>query len=62
MKCFMADDDCHWFLIDVEDREDFNAILKKNDDYESFNIRYGSNMLESHISCYCFDNFKPIKS
>ena len=69
-KCFMADDDGHWYAIPVDRRGFFAILLDKSLDeddedlmYEaqdSFNKNFGADRLDMDISNYSFDNLEDI--
>ena len=50
--CFRQDDDGHWYLIEVGKIDMFEALLNKDDDYESFNENFSS--IGCSPSCYSF--------
>lgn len=54
--CFMPDDDGHWYLIKVSDREEFDRLLDLKDDYVAFIDRFNSCRLSMDVSNYSFMN------
>ena len=60
-KCFKIDEDAHWYIIDVDEKELFDDLLYKDEDCIDFVDKFGDKMLNMHISNYCFDNFREIE-
>lgn len=58
-KCFLADEDGHWFSVDV-DRKGFFNTLVDNEDWETLEEEFGSDELSMHISNYSFENLEEI--
>jgi hypothetical protein len=62
-KCFIADDDGHWFAIDTDRRGFFNDLLDQSiedNDYEQFEEEFGGDQVGHHISWYSFENLEEI--
>lgn len=54
----MSDDDGHWYLIKVSEREEFEKLLDPDDDYEAFSLRFEKCRLSMHVSNYSFTDAK----
>jgi len=63
MKCLKQDENCHWYLIELEDKDLFTNLLEQEetDDDSEFESKFGDKRLYMHISNYCFDNFREIE-
>ena len=60
-QCFECDEDGHWYLIHVIDKELFDRLLYKEDDETKFIDAFDKMRLSMHISNYTFLDCKEIE-
>lgn len=48
----------HWYCIPMRLEKFFNELEEKDDDFESFNKELGPYILNCHLSCYSFTDFR----
>ena len=53
-QCFECDEDGHWYLIPVINKELFDKLLYKEDDETKFIDAFDEMRLNMHISNYTF--------
>ena len=58
-KCFLSDDDGHWFAVDV-DRKGFFNLCVDNEDWDALEEEFGTDELNMHVSNYSFENLEEI--
>ena len=58
--CFMADDDGHWYLVEVKNKKKFIRLLYDEEDCGLFDEEFYDMNLGMHVSNYSFVDAKEI--
>ena len=58
--CFQNDEDGHWYLIPIRDRELFDRLLYHDDDETKFEDAFEDCRLDMHVSNYSFTDMKAL--
>lgn len=56
--CFENDEDGHWYLIPIRDKELFSRLLYNDDDETEFVDAFDDCRLSMHVSNYSFTDIK----
>jgi len=70
-KCFLQDNDSHWYAVEVDQKGFFNTLMDRTARYDEdddkywealdeFEEKFSGDMLDMHVSNYSFENLEEM--